>query len=393
MLSHLLSPVSIDEFTRRYRASTYCHIPGHPKKFSSLFGWPDLNALLQALPHAPPGLRVISAGQPIAPRDRAELLRLCREGGTLLVRDLQDIHPPIGALATQLSADVGDEVWANLYVSQPGKPGFNRHYDTHDVFVLQLEGEKKWTLCEPTVDFPLSDQPSDRERPPEQPGVEIVLRRGDVLYLPRGYWHEALAQEGESMHITLGVAARTGVGFARWLGERLKASADFRAPFPLERIPPVMGDSWPTDSPSVDHVRSLMARLRELLADETRLAGEYLEHCAQLRVCQQAASFPMTERAHGVRGDTLVWPVPGLCCRILRCSDHCELTGNGRTASFGLELYDLAWSALSGSDPFTADALASRQGQPAPAVLDFVRERVCEGFLALERPWRPARDS
>jgi hypothetical protein len=89
--------------------------------------------------------------------------------------------------------------------------GFDDHYDVHDVFVLQVEGEKRWRVHEPVHEAPLRDQPwTDHraavEAAAQTPAViDTVLRPGDCLYLPRGYLHAATALGGVSTHLTFGV--------------------------------------------------------------------------------------------------------------------------------------------------------------------------------------------
>ena len=101
---------------------------------------------------------------------------------------------------------------ANAYVTPPQSQGFDDHYDVHDVFVLQVEGEKRWRIHAPVHEAPLRDQPwTDRRarrrrrgRAPE-PLIDVVLRPGDCLYLPRGFLHAATALGAVSTHLTLGV--------------------------------------------------------------------------------------------------------------------------------------------------------------------------------------------
>ena len=48
---------------------------------------------------------------------------------------------------------------ANAYITPPQNRGFDDHYDVHDVFVLQIEGTKRWIIHEPVHPDPLRDQP------------------------------------------------------------------------------------------------------------------------------------------------------------------------------------------------------------------------------------------
>ena len=81
----------------------------------------------------------------------------------------------------------------------------------HDVFVLQIAGEKHWRIHEPVLTDPLRTQPwTDRAAEvaaaaEREPVIDAVLRPGDALYLPRGYLHSATALGEISAHLTIGV--------------------------------------------------------------------------------------------------------------------------------------------------------------------------------------------
>jgi hypothetical protein len=80
------------------------------------------------------------------------------------------------------------------------------HHDTHDVFVLQISGEKRWLVYEPALELPLKNQKYAAGQGGPGPAVhDLVLRAGDMLYLPRGWLHEALTSESDSLHLTVGV--------------------------------------------------------------------------------------------------------------------------------------------------------------------------------------------
>jgi bifunctional lysine-specific demethylase and histidyl-hydroxylase NO66 len=81
----------------------------------------------------------------------------------------------------------------------------------HDVFVLQVAGEKHWHIHEPVLADPLRSQPwNDRAADvaaaaEREPVIDAVLRPGDALYLPRGFLHSAEALGAISAHLTVGV--------------------------------------------------------------------------------------------------------------------------------------------------------------------------------------------
>ena len=139
------------------------------------------------------------------------VLRLFAEGCTVVLQGLHRLWPPLIEFGDQLAADLGHPTQINAYVTPPSSRGFSAHYDVHDVFVLQVAGEKHWRIHEPVLPDPLRDQPwNDRAaevaRAAEgEPVIDAVLRPGDALYLPRGYLHSARALGRISAHLTVGV--------------------------------------------------------------------------------------------------------------------------------------------------------------------------------------------
>jgi lysine-specific demethylase/histidyl-hydroxylase NO66 len=161
-----------------------------------------------------------------------KLVRLFADGSTLVLQALHRVWPPIIQLCQQLAAELGHPVQANAYVTPPQNQGFSDHYDVHDVFVLQIEGEKRWRIHEPVLEAPLRDQPwTDRKaavdrRARDVPLIEAVLRPGDCLYLPRGFLHAATALGGVSIHLTIGVHTWTRYALAEQLvGQALRTLA------------------------------------------------------------------------------------------------------------------------------------------------------------------------
>ncbi|MFP5282926.1 MAG: cupin domain-containing protein [Actinomycetes bacterium] len=162
-----------------------------------------------------------------------KLVRLFADGATLVLQALHRVWPPVLTFCQQLASELGHPVQANAYVTPPQNQGFSNHYDVHDVFVLQVAGEKQWTIHAPVHPAPLRDQPwTDRRaaverRAREQPLIEAVLRPGDCLYLPRGFLHAAKALGGVSTHLTLGVHSWTRHALAEQVTSRaLRSLAD-----------------------------------------------------------------------------------------------------------------------------------------------------------------------
>ncbi|MEZ5184253.1 MAG: cupin domain-containing protein [Candidatus Nanopelagicales bacterium] len=139
------------------------------------------------------------------------VLRQFADGTTLVLQGVHRTWQPVGELAAGLADELGHPVQVNSYITPPQSQGFAAHYDTHDVFVLQIAGHKKWRVHEPVLDQPLPTESWDttaeavRARADESPVIEAVLRPGDCLYLPRGFIHSATALGGTSVHLTFGI--------------------------------------------------------------------------------------------------------------------------------------------------------------------------------------------
>jgi lysine-specific demethylase/histidyl-hydroxylase NO66 len=155
------------------------------------------------------------------------VLRLFADGASIVLQGLHRAWAPVQEVAQDLSADLGHPVQVNAYVTPPQSRGFDDHYDVHDVFVVQVEGEKHWRVRPPVLETPLRNQPwTDRREEVRtaaeaDPVVDAALRPGDVLYLPRGWLHSATALGGTSIHLTFGVHVWT----LRHLAEDLLAAA------------------------------------------------------------------------------------------------------------------------------------------------------------------------
>nr|WP_232534304.1 cupin domain-containing protein [Plantactinospora sp. KBS50] len=167
------------------------------------------------------------------------VLRLYAEGATLVLQGLHRIWPPLVDFTRELGLALGQPLQVNAYLTPAGSQGFATHYDTHDVFVLQVDGHKHWRIHPPVLPDPLERQPwgghADEVSAVASgpPALDVVLAPGDALYLPRGWLHSAQAQEAGSLHLTVGIRALTRYALVEELlalaGEdrRLRATLPF----------------------------------------------------------------------------------------------------------------------------------------------------------------------
>ncbi|MDQ0869549.1 lysine-specific demethylase/histidyl-hydroxylase NO66 [Arthrobacter sp. V1I9] len=162
--------------------------------------------------------------------DDTALWRKFADGATLVLQALHRTWEPVADFSSRLSTELGHPVQANAYITPPQNRGFDDHYDVHDVFVMQIEGTKRWIIHEPVHADPLRDQPwTDRrsavaEAAKGEAYINTVLEPGDVLYLPRGWLHAAQAQGEISIHLTLGIHSWTRYALAEQLAQAALAA-------------------------------------------------------------------------------------------------------------------------------------------------------------------------
>ena len=158
------------------------------------------------------------------------VMRLFADGATVVLQALHRTWPAVGELAAGLSEDLGHPVQVNAYITPPQSQGFAAHYDTHDVFVLQIAGRKRWRIHEPVFTDPLTENPWESvaeqvgARADEDPVLDATFEPGDCLYLPRGFIHSAQALGGTSLHLTFGVHAAVERDIVKAVMRRLESS-------------------------------------------------------------------------------------------------------------------------------------------------------------------------
>ncbi|MET3903286.1 cupin domain-containing protein [Paenarthrobacter sp. 4246] len=162
--------------------------------------------------------------------DDTALWRKFADGATLVLQALHRTWEPVSSFSSRLGTELGHPVQANAYITPPQNRGFDDHYDVHDVFVLQIEGTKRWIIHEPVHVDPLRSQPwTDRRSAVEEAAqgaayIDTVLEPGDVLYMPRGWLHAAQAQGKVSIHLTLGIHTWTRHALAEHLAQAALAA-------------------------------------------------------------------------------------------------------------------------------------------------------------------------
>lgn len=154
------------------------------------------------------------AGKPVTGLvDARKALALFDGGATVVFQGMHRYWPPLTRLVAELELELGHPCQANAYLTPPGAQGFAVHSDSHDVFVFQTAGSKRWEV--------------HGQDGPE----EVLLEPGLSMYLPTGTPHAARAQQTVSLHVTLGINQLT------WRGLVERTVAGVLADVPDEHLP------------------------------------------------------------------------------------------------------------------------------------------------------------
>lgn len=184
--------------------------------YASLFSAAELESILQYARPGPHDVRVVRDQVELAP-DRYrhldgginmnQLYKAYGEGNTVVINGLQRFAPRLARLGLELQDLLNFAVEFNAYLTPSRSQGLHPHFDTHDVFVLQIEGTKTWHLYGAAEHCPLlaTFQPVIPVATLPEPSRVVELSAGDLLYVPRGHVHDALTTSKHSLHITIGI--------------------------------------------------------------------------------------------------------------------------------------------------------------------------------------------
>jgi Cupin superfamily protein len=249
-LADILEPCAPGEFLASFWGANFLHVRGRAGRFARMMPWGRLSEILRRHRLDHPRLRLVRDGKPVpvasylrhttgarqkstVPRLKGtELARQLREGATLVLDAVDELSEPVESLAKNLELFFRERVQVNLYAGWQTSRGFDLHWDDHDVFILQVAGRKRWSVYGQTRPYPLVNDVEKAQKPEHAPLWEGTLEDGDLLYIPRGWWHVAVPLAEPTLHLTVGVHNRTGLDLLRWLSERVRASETFRRDLP-----------------------------------------------------------------------------------------------------------------------------------------------------------------
>jgi Cupin superfamily protein len=268
----------------------------------------------------------------------------------------------LAVFCRQLDAVLCHPTQANAYLTPPSAQGLPLHHDTHDVFVLQLSGSKQWQIYQPAVELPLRHQwSSSQDRPAEEPSLSLTMRKGDALYLPRGWLHEAITTSDESLHLTIGVHAYT------WMDALKDAILDCDTEVQFRRA--VRPDGM-AEADLLGLVASRLGPAEVAMRMRRRFVGTrrpiYRGQLGQLRDLAHASTRSLFQRRFTVIADLDIK------------HEQSILRFKGKQLVFPSQAHDALRSCYSATTPFVA---ADLPGLDDEGQMVLVRRLVLEGFL------------
>jgi ribosomal protein L16 Arg81 hydroxylase len=252
----IVAPLGAKDFMADYEGQKPLHLKGGADKFAEVMSWPLLNDLLGQAPiWSQQSLLLVLDKEPVPPAsycapavgrdggqvlrpDPAKVQRFLRQGATLVANDIDHMSAGLTAFSKAMEQALGGKVQGNLYCSSQRRQGFAAHFDTHDVYAVHVEGTKTWHIYEGRATDPIAHpmfKTLGREHHEKAKGkllMDVRMEPGDLLYLPRGQYHDALADEGGAVHIAFGVTYPIGMDVMSMLFEKVLAEPAFRANLP-----------------------------------------------------------------------------------------------------------------------------------------------------------------
>ena len=276
----IIAPVTEVEFFETFHDRHFLHVPAPaPDKFADVMSWGIFTNMLNMTSiWSPTSLgvcldtKMIPAeqycreavdrnNQPSLQPDAEKVKGWLRQGASLVANDIDTLWPGTAAAADALEQRLGGKAQSNLYCSWNQHQAFDTHFDTHDVYALHCEGEKVWRIFEGRLDKPIATEdykslgPEYHDQHRGAVAAEVTLRPGDLLYIPRGQYHDALASSDGAIHLAFGVTHIIGIDIVSLLFEHAMADPLFRTNMPLPEAGPDGRRRW---------LEALAGRLQEI---------------------------------------------------------------------------------------------------------------------------------
>jgi len=213
----ILEPLELGEFFKDYWEQKPLHIArDNSNPFKDLVSISAIETILSTNHINYPTVQLSHAGKSIPVEEYTDsngqivsnrIIERYHAGSTIVISFAHRLHSNLMSLCRDVEKSLMMRCQTNVYLSPAANQGFNPHFDTHDVFILQVSGRKTFNFYSSGTSFPTSADRFNRDiHAIGEKTEEIQLSAGHTLYIPRGVVHDAVADiEEPSLHVTLGV--------------------------------------------------------------------------------------------------------------------------------------------------------------------------------------------
>jgi len=385
----LISPFSKQAFFDEYWEKQPLVVKrNQPNYFCSLLSLDEVDRVLTTLDLRYPNVTLKNADRQITADDYtlggdsldvAKVYQLFGEGATIVLSYLDTVIPTLTSFCRSLESEFSFPFQTNVYLTPARAKGFKPHYDTHDVFVLQVVGTKQWTIYGTPVKLPLAGQdfdPSAHER--GEPTLEFELQAGDLAYIPRGLVHDARSGESVSLHLTVGVLAYTWADlFLEWV-----ADTSLIDPSLHHTLPPGFARPDFDRAQAREVFQGLLHKLLTRSNFETvldRFVDEFISACRPL-LRGQMAQIANLDR---LTLDSVVGARTGVISYLRTNGGSTSVDCYGRRIAFPAHVTEAVRFALNGSE-FAVRELPGDLDDAGKLTL--VRRLIREGLLVVQPP-------
>ncbi|HEX5297565.1 MAG TPA: cupin domain-containing protein [Streptosporangiaceae bacterium] len=221
-----------------------------------------------------------------------------RAGKTLIHGGLNLTRPDLRALARSMTERFAAKSEIVAFLTPAGQRG-GAHSDPTDVYVIQLEGTKRWQIW-PTPQARRPGEDTYFDSLPD-PVLDLSVQPGDVLYIPYSTPHRASAEGSVSLHVTVVAGPRS------WAHHLMSAVQDLLHNGPEFWDTPYLDDTSPEEM--TPKIEQLIGRLRTV--DTAAVLDRAQRDGRAFRGVRQAALFQEMAAADGIDADTKLLAVDG----------------------------------------------------------------------------------
>jgi ribosomal protein L16 Arg81 hydroxylase len=385
----MIHPVGVDTFLRDYWEQKPLVIErGVPDYYAGVLSMADIDSIVgfRQLEYSQLKIARAEQGQPDqvfyvdsdSTSNTNRLFHSYGQGDTVALNFAQCYWEPAARLCSVFENLFHFPAGANAYLTPRNSQGFPPHFDSHDVFVIQVEGAKRWRIYSSQKELPcgMEDNKPVRRELLGEPLREFRLTAGDLLYIPRGWVHEARTTDVSSLHVTVGVRSYKWTDL---LGELLATASQESSE--LRKALPV---GFMNSQEALELMVNRLPQLISTLADSGRIEnsiGRLRQRLIERKRPLPDAHFRSLDEVDEIDLDTVVAKREGMMCQVSRRADFVEIAFPGNRMKGPVDIETAFRFIADSKQAFSVRALPDILSDKSKLVL--ARRSIREGLLRI----------